>query len=218
MCQDWRVNDSTAVVRTFRGVSAAERVRLRRDALLDAGLSALADGTRASVTVDDVSARAGLSKRYFYEHFHTRNDLFVALGERLVDEVTAAARAAIATPAPDMLSRVQEMVGSVVSVLISDTRNARLFVDMMGGDERKDTVGRAEHAIAAMLIDAVVSDIEVTEKERIRLDVAALMLIVGAAQAISDWVDGGIELSRAELIEEIVRMVAAAIRTVRPDL
>ncbi|NMN97516.1 TetR family transcriptional regulator [Antrihabitans stalactiti] len=212
------MNDSTAVVRTFRGVSAAERVRLRRDALLDAGLSALADGTRASVTVDDVSARAGLSKRYFYEHFHTRNDLFVALGERLVDEVTAAARAAIATPAPDMLSRVQEMVGSVVSVLISDTRNARLFVDMMGGDERKDTVGRAEHAIAAMLIDAVVSDIEVTEKERIRLDVAALMLIVGAAQAISDWVDGGIELSRAELIEEIVRMVAAAIRTVRPDL
>lgn len=143
-------------------------MRLRRDALLDAGLSALADGTRASVTVDDVSARAGLSKRYFYEHFHTRNDLFVALGERLVDEVTAAARAAIATPAPDMLSRVQEMVGSVVSVLISDTRNARLFVDMMGGDERKDTVGRAEHAIAAMLIDAVVSDIEVTE-ERIRL-------------------------------------------------
>ena len=110
------------------------------------------------------------------------------------------------------------MVGSVVPVLISDPRNARLFVDMMGGDERTDSVGRTEHAIAGMLIDAVVSDIKVTEKERIRLDMAAVMLIVGAAQAVSDWVDGRIELSQTELLEEIVRLVAAAIRTVRPDL
>ena len=159
-----------------------------------------------------------MSKRYFYENFHTRNDLFVALGDRLVEQVTEAARAAVTTPAPDMLSRVQEVVESVVSVLISDPRNARLFLDLMGGDEREDTVGRTEHAIAAMLVDAVVADIQVTKKERIRLDVAALMLIVGAAQAISDWLDGSIELSRTELLEEIVRLVAAAIRTVRPEL
>jgi AcrR family transcriptional regulator len=212
------VNDSVAVVRSFRGVSAAERVRQRRDALLDAGLSALVEGTRASITIEDVIKRAGLSKRYFYENFHTRDDLFVALSERLVDEVTTAARTALTVPATGMLGRVQEVVGSVVSVLISDPRNARLFVDMMGGVERKDTVGRTEHAIASMLIESVVSDIQVTKKERIRLDVAALMLIVGAAQAVSDWVDGGIDLSRTELIEEIVRLVAAAIRTVRPDL
>lgn len=218
MCQYWRVNDPVVVARPFRGVSAADRVRQRRHALLDAGLSALAEGPRASVTVDDVSARAGLSKRYFYENFHTRDDLFVALGERLIEQVTAAARTAMATPASDMLGRVQEMVGSVVPVLISDPRNARLFVDMMGGDERTDSVGRTEHAIAGMLIDAVVSDIKVTEKERIRLDMAAVMLIVGAAQAVSDWVDGRIELSQTELLEEIVRLVAAAIRTVRPDL
>ena len=199
-------------------MSAADRVRQRRDALLDAGLSALAEGTRASITIDDVIARAGLSKRYFYENFRTRNDLFVALGDRLVEQVTEAARAAVTTPAPDMLSRVQEVVESVVSVLISDPRNARLFLDLMGGDEREDTVGRTEHAIATMLVDAVVADIQVTKKERIRLDVAALMLIVGAAQAISDWLDGSIELSRTELLEEIVRLVAAAIRTVRPEL
>ena len=217
MCQHWWVNDPV-VVRPFRGVSAAERVRQRRDALLDAGLSALAEGTRASVTIDDVIARAGLSKRYFYENFHTRNDLFVALGDRLVEQVTAAARDALATPTPDMLSRVQEVVGSVVSVLISDPRNARLFVDMMGGDERKDTVGRAEHAIAAMLIDAVVADIRVTGKERTRLDMAAVILIVGAAQAVNDWLDGSIDLSQTELLQEIVRLVTAAIRTVRPDL
>lgn len=210
------MNDPVAVVRPFKGVSAADRVRQRRDALLDAGLSALAEGTRASVTIDDVIARAGVSKRYFYEHFRTRNDLFVALGERLVEQVTAAAATTLASATPDLLSRVQEAVGSVVSVLISDPRNARLFVDMMGGDQ--PTVGRAEHSIATMLIDAIVPSIEVTEKERTRLDMAALIVIVGGAQAVSDWLDGRVALSRDELLDEIVRLVASAIRTVRPDL
>ncbi|MCE5292643.1 MAG: TetR/AcrR family transcriptional regulator [Nocardiaceae bacterium] len=210
------MNDPVAVVRPFKGVSAADRVRQRRDALLDAGLSALAEGTRNSVTIDDVIARAGVSKRYFYEHFRTRNDLFVALGERLVEQVTAAAATTLASSTPDLLSRVQEAVGSVVSVLISDPRNARLFVDMMGGDQL--TVGRAEHAIATMLIDAIVPSMEVSEKERTRLDMAALIVIVGGAQAVSDWLDGRVALSRDELLDEIVRLVAAAIRTVRPDL
>ncbi|CAM3711733.1 TetR/AcrR family transcriptional regulator [Smaragdicoccus niigatensis] len=216
MCQDCRVNDPVAVVRPFKGVSAADRVRQRRDALLDAGLSALAEGTRSSVTIDDVIARAGVSKRYFYEHFRTRNDLFVALGERLVEQVTAAAATTLASSTPDLLSRVQEAVGSVVSVLISDPRNARLFLDMMGGDQL--TVGRAEHSIATMLIDAIVPTMEVSEKERTRLDMAALIVIVGGAQAVSDWLDGRVALSRDELLDEIVRLVAAAIRTVRPDL
>lgn len=209
--------------RSFRGVSAAERVRQRRDALLDAGLSALAEGAEASVTIDEVSARAGLSKRYFYENFRTRNDLFTALGERLAEQVTGAARTALANPSADQLSRVREAVISVVSVLISDPRNARLFVYMMGGEQvrdskLKDTVGRTEHAFAAMLIDAIASESEVSAKERTRLDMAALIVIVGAAQAVSDWVDGRIELSRDELLDEIVRLVLAAIRTVRPDL
>ncbi|WP_018162005.1 TetR/AcrR family transcriptional regulator [Smaragdicoccus niigatensis] len=210
------MNDPVAVVRPFKGVSAADRVRQRRDALLDAGLSALAEGTRSSVTIDDVIARAGVSKRYFYEHFRTRNDLFVALGERLVEQVTAAAATTLASSTPDLLSRVQEAVGSVVSVLISDPRNARLFLDMMGGDQL--TVGRAEHSIATMLIDAIVPTMEVSEKERTRLDMAALIVIVGGAQAVSDWLDGRVALSRDELLDEIVRLVAAAIRTVRPDL
>ena len=57
------MTDPVAVVRPFKGVSAADRVRQRRDALLDAGLKALADGSLASVTVDDVSAREALFLR-----------------------------------------------------------------------------------------------------------------------------------------------------------
>ncbi len=216
MCQDGRVNESPAVVRPFRGVSAAERVQQRREALLEAGLSALAEASRASITIDDISTRAGLSKRYFYEHFRTRNDLFVALGERLVEQVTTAARTALATPSSGALGRVEATVRSVMSVLISDPRNARLFVDMMVGDQL--TVGRTEHAIATMLIDTIAANVAVSDKERTRLEMAALVVIVGAAQVITEWLDGRIGLTRDELADDIVRLLTGAISTVQPEL
>ena len=212
------MTDPVAVVRPFKGVSAADRVRQRRDALLDAGLKALADGSLASVTVDDVSARAGLSKRYFYEHFRTRNDLFAALVERLIEQLTAAVASTSQAPNAGMLGRLQDAVVGVVSVLIEDPGNARLFVDTIGGDQLRDTVQRTEHAMAAVLIDVTIADAQVTERERTRLDMAGLTLVAGTAQAVSDWLNGGIDLSRAELLEEIVRLAAAAIRTILPDL
>lgn len=212
------MTNPVAVVRPFRGVSAADRVRQRREALLDAGLRALADGTLASVTVDDVSARAGLSKRYFYEHFRTRNDLFSALVERLIEQLTAAVASSSQAPDTSTLGRLREAVEGVVSVLAENPGNARLFVDTIGGDQLRDTVQRTEHAMAALLIDATIADAQATEKERTRLHMAALIIVAGSAQAVSDWLSGGIDLSRAELLEEIVRVAAAAIRTILPDL
>ncbi|AEF41258.1 TetR/AcrR family transcriptional regulator [Hoyosella subflava] len=212
------MTDPVAVVRQFRGVSAADRVRQRRDALLDAGLKALAEGNLASITVDDISARAGLSKRYFYEHFRTRNDLFVTLVERLIEQLTAAVTAPSKAPDLGTYGRLQEAVMGVVSVLIDNPGNTRLFVDTIGGDQLRDTVRRTEHAIAALVIDVTIGDTQVTERERTRLDMAALILVAGAAQAVSDWLDGDIDLSRTELIEEFVRVGAAAFHTILPDL
>ncbi len=78
MCSRATAPRRTAHVRTVflpnARLNDADRVRQSRDALLDAGLSALAERTREAVTIDDVSARAGLSKRCFYEKFPTRND------------------------------------------------------------------------------------------------------------------------------------------------
>lgn len=210
------MTDPVVVVRPFRGVSAADRVRQRRDALLDAGLAALANGTLASVTVDDISARAGLSKRYFYEHFHTRNDLFVALVERLIEQLTAAVATSSQSPGTGMVGRLHNAVVGVMSVLIEDPGNARLFVDTLGGDQLRDTVRRTEHEMAVLLIDVTIADLKVTERERIRLNMGALILVAGAAQAVRDWLDGSIELSRTELIEEIVSLAAAAIHSVLP--
>ncbi|MGL5443976.1 MAG: TetR/AcrR family transcriptional regulator, partial [[Mycobacterium] stephanolepidis] len=146
------------------------------------------------------------------------NDLFVTLVERLIEQLTAAAAPPLQAPNAYMLCRLQEAVVGVVSVLIEEPGNARLFVDAIGSDQLRDTVRRTEHSLAAVLIDVAIADTQVTERERARLDMAALILVAGTAQAVSDWLNGGIDLSRTELLEEIVRLAAAAIRTVLPNL
>jgi len=206
------------VVRPFRGISAAERLKQRKSALLDAGLSVVAEHGLAGATIEAVTAQAGLSKRYFYEHFRTRDELFVALTERLVAQVTDAVMAGVADHRADLSERLRDAFTGVVEILTDDPRNARLYVEVVGSGPLKDIVGRAEHTLAELLVDALLADVDATARDRVRLGTATLVIVVGIAQAVSDWLDGGIGLSRDELIAEIATMSTAATRAIRPDL
>ncbi len=70
----------TAGVATGRyaGESADTRHQARREKLLNAGLEVIGSRGFASTSVDAVCREAGLTKRYFYEHFKNRDDLLVA--------------------------------------------------------------------------------------------------------------------------------------------
>ena len=87
MCQDWHV---TEVVRPYRGVSADDRRADRRARLLEAGLDLVGEVGVAEVTAEAVAARAGLSKRYFYESFADRDALLVAASSGVFETVRAA--------------------------------------------------------------------------------------------------------------------------------
>ncbi|MDT9136341.1 hypothetical protein RSW15_24720, partial [Escherichia coli] len=69
-----------------------------------------------------------------------------------------------------MLGRLEEAVVGVVSVLIEDPGNAQLFVDTIGGDQLRDSVQRTEHSVAAIIIDVMIGNTQVTASERTRLD------------------------------------------------
>ena len=103
-------------------------------------------------------------------------------------------------------------------ILTDDPRNARLYVEVIGSGPLKDTIGRAERTLAGLLVEALLADTDATAHDRARLGTASLVIVVGIAQAVSDWLDGAIELSRSELVDEIATMSTAAARAVRPDL
>ncbi|VBA58705.1 TetR/AcrR family transcriptional regulator [Mycobacterium attenuatum] len=206
------------VVRPFRGVSAEARRDQRRNQLLDACLEVAGTAGMAATTVEAVSRQAGLSKRYFYESFRTRDELFEALAQRLLAEITGGVLDSMADSAAELIDRARVGIGRVITVLTDDPRKARLFTELIGGELVKDTVGGAEHELAELLTQLLLAGTGSDKSQYHRLRLATLVIVAGTAKAVTSWLDGKLTVSRDDLIEEIAQMSVAAAHTVRSDL
>lgn len=206
------------VVRPFRGISADERRDHRRNQLLEACLESVGANGTAATTIEAVSRQAGLSKRYFYESFRSRDELFVALAESLLAEISDHIVDSISDSAPGLVDRARKGIGRVITTLTDDPRKARFFTDVIGSELLKDTVGGAEHTLAQLLTELLLAGTESTQSQRDRLQLAALVIVAGTAQAVTSWLDGKLTVSREDLIDEVAQMSVAAARTVRDDL
>src|SRR3954467_5371936 len=103
--------------RTYGGVSADERIAGRRARLLDAGLELF--GTRGFTTtgVKDVCREAGLTDRYFYESFNDGTDLFLAVFDRLTDELFRAVAEAVVEAGTEPEPQLRTAIGTFVHAL-----------------------------------------------------------------------------------------------------
>ena len=215
LCQDWPV---TRVVRPFRGVSADERRDLRRSQLLEACLEIAGTAGMAAATVEAVSRQAGLSKRYFYESFRARDELFVALARSLLAEITGGVLDSMADSGSELIDRARMGIGRVITVLTDDPRKARVFTELVGSEMLNDTVGGAEHELAELLTALLLTGTQSDERQYHRLRLATLVIVAGTTKAVTSWLDGKLTVSRDDLIDEIAQMSVAAARTVRSDL
>jgi TetR/AcrR family acrAB operon transcriptional repressor len=98
---------------TQRAVNRAGRVRRRapeasRDAILDAALRCFAKRGYHETSVDDIAARARLSKGAIYWHFAGKRELFLALLDRAMAHDVELARAVAA--APDWRAALHELL------------------------------------------------------------------------------------------------------------
>jgi TetR/AcrR family transcriptional regulator, acrAB operon repressor len=96
-----------------RAVNRAGRVRRRapeasRDAILDAALRCFARRGYHETSIDDIAARAKLSKGAVYWHFAGKRALFLALMDRALEHDRELARAVAA--APDWRAALHELL------------------------------------------------------------------------------------------------------------
>ncbi|KZS83232.1 hypothetical protein B4U45_01795 [Mycobacterium persicum] len=215
LCQDDFV---IRVVRPFRGVSAAERRDLRRNQLLEGCLEVAGTVGMAATTIEAVSRQAGLSKRYFYESFRTRDELFVTLAQGLLAEISSGVLDSMTDSATELIDRARMGIGRVITVLTDDPRKARLFTELIGSELLKDTVGGAEHELAELLTQLLLAGTGSDQSQYHRLRLATLVIVAGTAKAVTSWLDGKLTVSRNDLIEEVAQMSVAAAHTVRSDL
>jgi AcrR family transcriptional regulator len=198
------------VVRPYRGVSAGERRRRRRAALVEAALDALAADGMSGLTMTAVCVRAGLTERYFYESFRTRDDLLDALFETCLGDIDEAMFSALAAAPPDLLERCRGAAGAMIAVLTDDPRIARLFVEAIGSPALSQRRSEAVSA-HAMLLAEQMRELRGLDGERYQapLRLATLVLMGGVAEAILHWLEGTLEMSRDALIDECARLCVA---------
>lgn len=201
----------TQVVRPYRGVSAEERRAERRARLIEAGLDVLGREGTARMTMTEVCARAGLTERYFYESFRDRDELIRAVFGVCIEETNAAVAEALDTAPRDLLEVTRAAAGALIAVLTDDPRKARAYVEAIGSDAAREQRDASVRAYADLLA-AEMRDLRglTARRHQAPLRLATTMLVGGLSEAVTSWLDGSLDMTRDEVVEEIARLAVAA--------
>jgi AcrR family transcriptional regulator len=204
------------VVRPYRGVSADDRRAERRARLIEAALDVLGSEGLAKTTMTAVCARAGLTERYFYESFRDRDELLVALFDRFAAEMWHAALAALEPAPPELLARCRAAAAAIITPLTDDARLARAYVEALGSEALKARRLETVRAFAGLLAEQMRQLHGLPDKRpAASLKLVTVVIIGGVSDAVTEWLDGRLELSRDQLVEECARLCVAAAEAVR---
>jgi AcrR family transcriptional regulator len=204
--------------RTYGGISAAERVAARREKLLEAGLELFGTRGFTAAGIKDVCRQAGLTDRYLYESFRDSRELFLAVFDRITDELFGAVVAAVAGSGDDPERQLRDAIGTFVDALAADPRKPRvLFAEAAAaGPEAaahmRATLRRFAALVAAtarLHLPASTSDEDVS--------LVALSLVGLLERAVSDLQDGELAVAPERLVERCVALYATLLRALAQE-
>jgi len=173
-----------------RGARRQQLLRAARDVFVAQGFHAAA--------MDDIADRAGVSKPVLYQHFPGKRELYLALLEQQVDELSDRVREAMAGT-DDNRTRVDGAVGAYFDFIDAEGEAFRLVFE---SDLRNDAdVRAAVDRGARQCIEAIAEVIAVetgADPERARLLSAGM---TGLAETSARWwLAGKGTLSRDEAV------------------
>lgn len=119
--------------RLYSGLASSERAKERQCRLIAAGLDVFGTEGYATAKIKTLCRAAGLSERYFYESFDSREQLLTAiyddLSSRLMNDVVNA----VTAPGIELSDAVRDGMAAVVHFMLDDPRNAKIIlVEIVG--------------------------------------------------------------------------------------
>jgi AcrR family transcriptional regulator len=197
----------TVTGRSYGGLTSQERSRHRRERLFDAARALIAEGGVAPLTVDTVCQRAGLSKRYFYTEFATKDalldacaeDLFARMWAKMDEVLTTAARA----------DRIEGTLRAIVHALASDPADARLYMECPGFPRLRERQQRAVREFSQHMA-AHAMPFTGPPKPGVDRVLATRALVAGITDLIIGWLHGDIDTTEESLISTLTALGASA--------
>ena len=193
--------------RAYGGVSAGERIAGRREKLLDAGLELFGTRGFASTGVKDVCREARLTDRYFYESFANSEALFLAVFDRLTDELFGAVAAAAGETGDDAERQLRSAISAFVDALVADSRKPRvLFMEATAAGPIAAAHMRATLRRFAMLVAATArAHLPATTSDE-EIQLVALSLVGLLERAITDREEGALDIPPERLVDRCVSL------------
>lgn len=177
---------------------------------MEAGFNLLGTEGTSGTTVRAVCAAAELNARYFYESFEDIDALLIAVYDKVGADMAAALADVQLPEGVDPVKAARVGMDALVSFVDEDRRRARiLYVEALGN------VALARHRVA--LDQEVVLSLEARaieaagswpQGERVGR-VGAAMLVGGLGEVLRDWVEGRIDVSRDQLVDDLAALTLA---------
>ena len=197
--------------RQYGGVSAEERLAVRRAKLMEAGLELFGTRGVAKVTVEDLCEEAGLIKRYFYEQFSSLDEFVDALYEDLLGSMMA--RTLDIAETTSGIDVVRQQIHSLAEAFTADPRVARLLlieIYAAGGslERHRDRSWRNG-------IEVLMRDVPALQRGGFDIDDARVPMFAAAISGafsvtLASWVEGGIDADLSAVAEFLMDFVVAA--------
>lgn len=202
------------VVRDYGGVSAADRRAERRRKLLTAGRQIWGESGITDVTVRGVCSAAGLTARYFYEQFPTREALLFAVSDDVRDETLQALVAAGIGEPGSLADKVRSGVKAFLDIIAADPHIHRIATS-----DLTSVPGLTEHrtqvldVITELVIQHAPGILGTDTPPPTELRRTALFMVGGANQIIENWLANPKE-DTAELASVCADLCVAVVRGV----
>jgi AcrR family transcriptional regulator len=174
----------------------------RREVILAAALDAFAAGGYHETSLEDVAARAGISKALIYEHFASKRDLFRALLDTYVGELMERVVGTIAAAEPGE-DRLREGIAAFLAYVEERREAWRMLVRNVSDPEIAESLERLRHEVAGSITVLMAEEAPPELLPGAERDLAITMVaeqIVGAVQSLANWWDENREIPRERVL------------------
>ena len=197
-----------SATRIYGGVSAEQRHDERRRRLMDAGLELIGTRGWAQTTVRGVCEQAQVGPRFFYESFQTLDELAVAVLDEIVADALAKVLRAIATAPEELPAKVRAAVQTFIGEVTDDPRRARfLFAEAHGSEALMNRRFEGIRTIAGVMVAQADQLLELPADSARFMRATALVLTGGIAEMVLVWNEGGLDITREELVDVCIELM-----------
>ncbi|AIY03405.1 hypothetical protein ART_3806 [Arthrobacter sp. PAMC 25486] len=188
-----------AAGRVYSGRQPSERTMERHDRLVDAGVEVFGTVGYAGAKIKILCQRAGLSERYFYESFESREQLLTTVYDDLSGRLMHQVVNALQSPSMNLQESVRAGMGAVVNFMLDDPRHARIIlVEIVGvspeleAKRHKSMTAFAAQSMNQLLLLSGIDPEQAQEQMAENPDDAVLATVLDAARLTAVSMVGGV--------------------------